>query len=771
MEFSMAQLGARACSTLALLLSIAACNDGPTELASGPPAHLEVTSGGSFSGSVGTVLETPLAVRVVDKEGRAVNGAVVRFFLVQGPGSLNPQSAVTDRTGAAATRLMFGTAAGTYRVQASVNGVATPASFAGAATPGPVARVVVTPGQVRLAAVGDTARLRARRYDAFGNALPATGIVWTAADRDVFTIDQTGLVTGTRALSTGRAIARAGGRADTAFVLVTNPDASPCLGYSSPVTLAVGQAINVSLTDGACIASAAPDDEYVLIPWHGSTVSGSAVSLLVIGSGLAPVTASQSLAPSGGELVFSGTAGERAGVRPTPGFALERRIREMGRREVMPLARRVRGAFGPDAAFLNRSAAIPGGLAVGALIKLNANANASCSSPSLRTGRVAAVSSRAIVVHDTANPGGGFTDEDYRRFALTFDTLVAPVDEAAFGAPTDIDRNGKIVVFFTRAVNELTPAEATFYYAGFFHPRDLLPKEQNGATFCAGSNEGEMFYLFVPDTGGVVNGNRRSVGFVDSVTVGTLAHEYQHLINAGRRAYVNNAATDEEIWLNEGLSHIAEELVFYRATSTAPRRNLGGSNFGTQPYDGLFLQYMAPNFGRLRVFLQASQTTSPYSGGDDLATRGAAWAFLRYAADRRSASDGDVWMRLVNSTSAGFDNLQAVFGPDVVGMVRDWVVSLYTDDYIPDVAPAFTQASWNFRTAFPSAPISPRPYPLIDAVRRMSDETLHAVTLRGGSGAFFRFAVAAGRQASIRVTSSGGVMPPATVRATIVRSR
>jgi hypothetical protein len=113
------------------------------------------------------------------------------------------------------------------------------------------------------------------------------------------------------------------------------------------------------------------------------------------------------------------------------------------------------------------------------------------------------------------------------KSSLAFDTLVAPVNELAFGTPTDIDHNGRVVIFFTRAVNELTPSGAAFYYGGFFHPRDLLPRRRDGVTYCEGSNEGEMFYMFVPDPDGVVNGNIRRRGFVDSVTVGTIAHEYE----------------------------------------------------------------------------------------------------------------------------------------------------------------------------------------------------------------------------------------------------
>ncbi len=684
---------------------------------------------------------------------------------MRGAGSLEPQSATTAANGEAATRLTFGPTVGGYEVVASVTGVAVTARFAGTAGPGAVARVVVTPGQVRLGAVGDSSRFRARQYDSHGNAVPGGTISWSAADADVFTMEQTGVVRGARAPAVGRAIASINGRADTAYVVVGDPDASHCLGYSPPVALVVGQAIDVSMTDGACIVSAGGGDEYVLVPWHGSTAGSATVTLQVRGGGLAELATPET--PAGVAAIPSFRFG--APSDPVRSFDLERRIREMGRREVMPLARLARESRELAAPSDARARTIPTNVSPGELVDLNANPHVSCTAAEIRTGRVAAVGLRTVIVHDTANPAGGFTDADYRRFAVTFDTLVAPVVETAFGAPTDIDRNGKVVIFFTRAVNEMTPSGAAFYYGGFFHPRDLLPKRQNGTSFCDASNESEMFYMLVPDPQGVVNGNHRRVGFVDSVTVGTLAHEYQHLINDGRRNYVNDATTSEETWLNEGLSHIAEELLFYRATGTGPRQNLGAERFGQQPYDGLFIQYIGSNFGRLRAFLQNPQNFSPWTRGDDVATRGAVWAFLRYAADRTAVDDGDIWMRLTNSRSAGLQNLQAVFGADVLGMVRDWTVSLYTDDHVPNVAAVLTQPSWNFRTAYPALPASARSYPLVD-VRALPDDATVSVLLLGGSGAFLRFAVRAGREGSVRVTSNG-VAPPASVRATIVRRR
>src|SRR5918999_566560 len=168
-ETSMVHSSARARSALVLLVGLTACGDGTSPLPSGPPARLEVTSGGTFRGPVGTVLATPLGVQVLDDQRRAVSGVVVRFAIVEGAGSVSPQSVTTGRRGDAQTRLTLGPAAGTYRVHATVQGLDGFAFFIGEATPGGVARVVLTPGQARLAAVGDTMRLRARQYDSYGN--------------------------------------------------------------------------------------------------------------------------------------------------------------------------------------------------------------------------------------------------------------------------------------------------------------------------------------------------------------------------------------------------------------------------------------------------------------------------------------------------------------------------------------------------------------------------------------------------------------------------
>ena len=630
--------------------------------------------------------------------------------------------------------------------------------------------LVITPGQVRLVAVGDTARLRAAMYDDGGTRLANGGVItWSSADPDVFTIDQSGLVTGLKALAVGRAIATASGKADTAYVVVANPDASPCLGSASPVALTVGQATTVSMIDGACITSAGGSDEYVVVPWFATTSGVATMPLEVTGAGLSDLAPSPARAPIAEYSLYTGVDGTRAIASSNRrSLTFDRRIRELASREIMPRAPKARAEFARRA--LDPSlASVPGYLTVGDLVQLNTNPDA-CTLTTTRTGRVVAVSARAIVVADTGNPAGGFTDAAYARFATAYDTLIAPVEDANFGTPTDIDANGKVVIFFTRSVNELSPADGSAYVAGYFHPRDLLPRYYSGQAYCLASNEREMFYMPVPDPDGVVNGNKMSYGLIDSLTIGTLAHETQHLVNFGRRLYVNNASIDETPWLNEGLSDIAEELVFYHAAGLGPRQNIGGERFGTQPFDGLFRMYMGPNFARLSVFLGDPESYSPYSSNYDAGTSGATWAFLRYAADHSASSESDLWLRLTNSPVSGFDNLFNVLGANLGDMLDAWAVSVYTDDDTPGVDAAYAQPSWNFRSAFPAQPTAAQPYPLLGAVGVLSDNVPATVSLRGGGSAYFRFSVVSGKEAAIRLTS-GGWMPSSALWATIVRTR
>lgn len=403
-------------------------------------------------------------------------------------------------------------------------------------------------------------------------------------------------------------------------------------------------------------------------------------------------------------------------------------------------------------------------------VTFNVNSTSACLSPTSRAFRKVAEGTRAIFYEDTTNPSGGFSDADYRAISDAFDGIVWRVNTTNFGTPFDVDGNGKVNILYTRAVNELTASGSSSYVGGFFYARDLFPKSGGvlagtnfGSTTCAGSNQAEMFYMLAPDPSGAVNGNARSVDFVKRVTVATLAHEFQHLINASRRLFDGQqgdrwgASSGEDSWLDEGLAHIAEELAFYDAAGLAPGQNIGIDALrASQATLGAFNGYQNSNLGRAITHLQSVNDDSPYDLTADLGTRGAAWWLLRFAADRRGGSQTAFWQALVNNTPVGFDNLRSAYGGDLPALVRDWNVHLFTDD-LPSVAGAHVGASWDHRSIIAALQRNGQQaypqYPL--AVTVVSADGTTDLTVRPGSAAFVRFGVAAGNTGTLRVLVDG----------------
>jgi hypothetical protein len=271
-----------------------------------------------------------------------------------------------------------------------------------------------------------------------------------------------------------------------------------------------------------------------------------------------------------------------------------------------------------------------------------------------------------------------------------------------------------------------------------------------------------MFYMLAPDPNGEVNGNVRSTSFVLERTFSVLAHEFQHLINDSRRLYVNDALVWEDSWLNEGLSHIAEELAFYAASGLAPGQNLGASLLAAQS----FKRYNLDNLDRYIRYLRAPEENSLLGNVDQLATRGAAWAFLRYVADRDAGDDMAMWTRLVNSTSLGLTNLEQVLGANPRDWMHDWQVSVFTDDAGFAIADRYTQPSWNFRVLTAARDESGQ-FPLRT---RGVGPTSPGVLLQGGGAVFLRLGLTATTQRALRTTVND-LPPPSRLRLAVVRTR
>ena len=398
---------------------------------------------------------------------------------------------------------------------------------------------------------------------------------------------------------------------------------------------------------------------------------------------------------------------------------------------------------------------------VGAIFPINVSVTGNtCSSvKQLRDARVAAVTPKVIVLIDTQAPTGGYTDDELRGFAETFEQFGLPVDTLNFGSPTDIDGNNRFIILFTGTVNALSGTSGGIV-GGLQASRDLFPVAQ-----CQASNEGEMFYMPVPDPTSVINSTYTNKAEVARRVQATLAHELQHLINAGRRIYVNDADTFEEVWLNEGLSHIAEELVYYQVSGRTR-----GTNINLQQVQSSQAQldavnvYQVQNLGRLITYLKATEANSPYAPNDKLETRGATWQLLRYAADRTGGDERPIWRAMVNAKNAGQANFNAAFG-SITAMSRDFAITQYLDDTTIPATPAFMFPSWNFRSLLPA--LNNGVYPLV--TRSLVGAPID-LNLIGGGASYVKFGVAAGATANVTATS-GGQPPAASVEFTLIRTQ
>ncbi|HEX8829833.1 MAG TPA: Ig-like domain-containing protein, partial [Longimicrobium sp.] len=378
-----------------------------------------------------------------------------------------------------------------------------------------------------------------------------------------------------------------------------------------------------------------------------------------------------------------------------------------------------------------------------------------CDAPAYHLARLVASTAHVMLYEDTQNPAGGFTNAEYQALADEFEAVGYQTDVANFGAPSDLDGNGKVIGLFTRAVNELTPAGANFVYGGFFYSRDLFPRTPKpGFGACPTSNVSEMFYLLAPDSGGTINGHKRTKAYVRENTLSTLPHELQHLINSSRRFFVNNVSVDETVWLDEGLSHVAEELAYYAKSGYAPGQNLNSTQvLGTQAQFNNYAEYQDNNLGRLATYLQDPQNNSPIANNDELETRGATWWLLRYLADRKGGNQASFWFALANPTTSGVANLQAVLGVDPLTWARDWAVMNYTDDAVPTAA-QFQEPSWNHRSIFKST--SSGTYPLRVMTLPNGTSTL---SVMAASAAYYKFGVAPATSADVRFVQSGSAAP------------
>ncbi|MFT5087005.1 MAG: hypothetical protein ACI906_003912 [Candidatus Latescibacterota bacterium] len=204
-----------------------------------------------------------------------------------------------------------------------------------------------------------------------------------------------------------------------------------------------------------------------------------------------------------------------------------------------------------------------------------------------------------------------------------------------FGRASDIDGDGRIAFLFTHWVDDEDGL------VGFYDASSVLPEGVGG--------DGNLSDLiFISPT--------QSVDFYRSL----LVHEFQHLINFNEHVLVRRGE-GEESWLNEGLSHLSEDLV---------------AGYSESGHDD-----------NISAYLRDPEVTGLIGdAGGSSAKRGAAYLFVRGLRDRLGAG---VIQRLVATGLAGRDNVEEAAGQTMDELLAFWGAQLYASGQGINVHPFF----------------------------------------------------------------------------------
>ncbi len=521
----------------------------------------------------------------------------------------------------------------------------------------------------------------------------------------------------------------------------------------APTSLAAGQVRQTDASEVACLRleDAGTDGaEYLYVAYSAAgeeTSGGTSAAYELTGSGGAPPTA-VTREPA------SGTA-----VHADPRDAFHRRLRRLERE----LARNRRAArTAPDPSL--RAAAGPPAPGETRTFNVLRSASVTGEQPDDYVqvdGTARYVGSRvAIFLDDAAPTQGGYTQEDLDAVGALFDDHLHTIAVNAFGAETDVNGDGMVLVLLTDWVTRLAGCGQGQFVAGLFFAVDLFEN-------LAGSNNAEVFYGLTPDASCGVDRARAL-----QVLPGVFIHEFQHMINYGQKV-IERGGDAEATWLNEGLSGFAEEL----GARLVPAERCPASDCLTQ-----FQRENLVNAYNYLLQEDSAYLIGPSDPPIRLTQYGSAWLFVRWLADHFAEDPvlgTDLTRALVTSTEVGADNVVSATGESFDRLIGEWQLANYLE-VRSDLAALtegtrFRYTSWDLTDIFGSfhaqSPAGfPRPYPIEPDVAG-SEAYAASGTLRAGSGRHVVVQHAgSGAGFDLRLTEPGGEtpLPPDVAPYTIV---
>ncbi len=401
---------------------------------------------------------------------------------------------------------------------------------------------------------------------------------------------------------------------------------------------------------------------------------------------------------------------------------------------------------------------------VGSIRAFHVRSTFSASSPTwkLVNAKLRYAGTNVLVYIDTMAPAppDGFTDTQVQQFASYFDQTLYPIDTAAFGPPSDVDQNGRVIMLMSPVVNADTPKQTCLtqgYVLGFFDPVDFDgPTDPN-------SNQGEIFYSIVPDSLGTVSCPHK-VSDVAFAAPSTFLHELQHLIDFSQHVIVRGG-NPQPGWLDEGLSIAAEELgsLYYEDRCPPPACRTSPDQIFPDSSQGFIQGFLYDSYQYALNPDTASVTLHSDADGG-FAWRGGDWALVRWLGDQYG---NGVFRKLEETSSTGAQSIMDATGRDFPSLFADFGIALYADS-LPGLprntappADRFTtrnlQQLWDrlFVTSGPTADI-PVAVPL--QLTPITTDTT-PTTVYPGTPAFYRLDTSTGAGAVTLLFSAPGSTP------------
>ncbi|MFP5503780.1 MAG: M30 family zinc metallopeptidase [Candidatus Sericytochromatia bacterium] len=229
------------------------------------------------------------------------------------------------------------------------------------------------------------------------------------------------------------------------------------------------------------------------------------------------------------------------------------------------------------------------------------------------------------------------------RLVSEFEGKIYPRVTAAFGPEVKpgIDGEDRLFIVISPAVDNFGAEKGLM---GYFWSRDAIPSSGEGSH----SNQKEV--LFMTD---------KLFDYPELTSFGTLAHEFQHLINFSQKAARTGYTVAEETWLDEGMSMYAMEVAGYGLPAGDKHIAKDLNEFQQKP---------------------AAYSLTDWSGNPHGFAYGQSYLFVRYMVDRFGPDVLKEILKADKSGQAGLDQVLASRQQSFANLFQAWTITNLVSD-------------------------------------------------------------------------------------------